>query len=45
MSDDSKTLSKAINDPLSNRDPKSKQEWVKFEDDGSRGERVSVYFF
>lgn len=35
MSDNSKTLSKAIEDPLSNRDPNNKQEWVKFEDDGS----------
>lgn len=32
MSEDSKKLSKAVDDPLSNRDP-NKREWVKFEED------------
>lgn len=39
MSDDSKKLSKAIDDPLTNSHDPNKKEWVKFgeeeEDDGS----------
>lgn len=46
MSDNSKTLSTAIEDPLSNRDPNNKQEWVKFEDDGSRTVNdIKVFIF